>query len=94
MTAAATKERLAELGGNADFVQKLESAESKEELLALLRENGITGSPESILAALSDEQNGELKETELEDVAGGNLLFLLPIAKRAAARLRELIKIC
>ena len=77
MTTNELKERITELCAKEDFVQKLESAETREDLLALLKENGIEEEPENILAVLPTEENGEIKDAELENVAGG--MFLPPL---------------
>ena len=44
----------------------------------MLQENGIEGDPESILAALPEDKNGELNDAELEDVAGGRIVIPTP----------------
>ena len=78
MTAKEVKERVLELGANEGFMQKLESAETREDLLALLKENGIQDATESILAFLQEEKSGELKDSELEEVAGGMIAIPTP----------------
>ena len=94
MTAKELKERVLELGANEGFMQKLESAESREDIAALLKENGIQEAPEAVLTALSDETEGELKETELENVAGGTVYIMgFPLALRVAKVIHKFVLI-
>ncbi len=51
----------------------LDRAETAEELLALLKAQGIDATEEDLV---SEEVNGELSEESLEDVAGGRLSFI------------------
>lgn len=57
-----------------DFVEKLEQVQSMEEALALFRSEGVTVTAEELRAVLTQAE-GELDESQMEDVAGGMIIF-------------------
>ena len=70
----------------------LDRVETAEELLALLKAQGIDATEEDLV---SEEVNGELSEESLEDVAGGMALIAAKLGFKlgvAAARLLPTLK--
>lgn len=58
---------------DANLKEKLENSESIDDIVSLLRENGIEVSDEFIASAIEqvEGQTSELNEADLEEVAGG-----------------------
>lgn len=61
-----------ELMNDESFNEKLNEAQDLKEVVRLLGEHGIETTEEQLKAAFPKE--GELEETELENVAGGSLI--------------------
>ena len=72
-----------ELVQNEDFRKAMSAAQSLEEVMDLLKANGLEVSEEDLNALLAQRQTGELDEEALENVAGG--------AKRVFSYLRPLL---
>lgn len=64
---------------NNEIAEKIEEANNMEDILAALKKYGIETTEEELMNAISEE-NGELSDDQLEDVAGGliNIGLLLP----------------
>lgn len=62
---------LEKLMQNEEFTKKLESAQNLDEVLAMVKEQGVEITKEEVEAALKKLDEGELDENSLEDVAGG-----------------------
>ena len=60
-----------------ETAEKLEAAESVEEIAEILRAGGCDISAEELEASLTGSVEGELSEEELENAAGGNLISWL-----------------
>ena len=54
-----------------EFTKKLESAQNLDEVLVMVKEQGVEITKEEVEAALKKLDEGELDENSLEDVAGG-----------------------
>lgn len=65
------KERLTQLAGDEEFLQKLGETESFEDVAELFTEQGVEITAEELKAAMADEPEGELDEAALSEVAGG-----------------------
>ena len=61
-----------------EMSKKLDAAETVEEALAILKENGIETTEEE-LSAMLREQDGELTDENLENVAGG-VAIVFPVS--------------
>lgn len=61
---------------NNEIAEKIEEANNMEDILAALKKYGIETTEEELMNAISEE-NGELSDDQLEDVAGG-LINILP----------------
>ena len=78
MTREQFDEKIRNLMADPDFAQKLKATNNVEEMAALFSANGIELSAEDIVESLKAAQgDGELKEEELEAVAGGGLLAII-----------------
>lgn len=62
---------LEKLMQNEEFTKKLESAQNLDEVLAMVKEQGVEITKEEVEAARKKLDEGELDENSLEDVAGG-----------------------
>lgn len=87
------KERLTQLAGDEEFLQKLGETESFEDVAELFTEQGVEITAEELKAAMADEPEGELDEAALSEVAGGiSLKYVIKIAmdiiRRSHPRLR------
>ncbi len=73
------EELLKSVLSDSDFAQKLLEMESPEEVQSALKNKGIDLTLEDIHAVqniLANQENGELNEDELENVAGGSLTIM------------------
>ena len=68
------KKKLIELSNNPKVEEELKKANSYDDVLAILRSNGINVS-EDEMAALFQEEDTELSENELDLVAGGGAVM-------------------
>ncbi len=59
-----------------EMIQLISSADSYENAVKLLEENGYPQT-EKLLENISEEKFGELQEKDLESVAGGSVFFAL-----------------
>jgi predicted ribosomally synthesized peptide with nif11-like leader len=62
---------LEELMQNAEFTEKLEKAKDLDEVMTMIKEQGVEITKEELAAAMEQLNEGELDENSLEDVAGG-----------------------
>lgn len=70
--------------------EKLENAESLEEVVRLCAEEGIAVTKEELEAALDSEDEGELNAEQLDNVSGGiRLSRIRRIIRRSRIRLRR-----
>lgn len=81
------KERLTQLAGDEEFLQKLGETESFEDVAELFTEQGVEITAEELKAAMADEPEGELDEAALSEVAGG--VSLKYFIKRAIDIIRQ-----
>ena len=78
-----------------EIEKKLETAESMEEVISILNENGAETTEEELIDMMKKEEDGELSDESLEGVAGGVILpiFLRGLGIKAIKRLILLGKI-
>lgn len=81
MTEQELRAKLEELKGNGEFTEKVNKAESYEELADLFSEEGLEVTAEEISDFANEIKTfeGELKEDDLESVAGGSLSVIVGI---------------
>lgn len=68
---------LEQLLENAEFTGKLEKAENLDEVLALVKDQGVEISKAELEAAMAQLDGNELDENSLEAVAGGSLFSVV-----------------
>ena len=92
MTREEQATKLAEILGNMDGIEQLKKAGSVEDVQAILTKLGMEVSmddAQGIVAAIMNSdaspetEEGELKDSELQEVAGGSLLAILTIGGAA-----------
>ena len=66
-----------ELMNNEKLKERLANAETKEQILEILREQGILLREEELESLMAEPAEGELEETALENVSGGSFLSWL-----------------
>ena len=64
---------------DAELKEKLENAQTLAEVVEIYKTKGIEVTEEQLQAALDAPENGELNEETLENVAGGILLWPIPL---------------
>jgi len=67
-----------ELSNDQELKDRIENAESLAEVVSLYREKGIEVTEAELEAALKAAESDELKEDDLEEVAGGCIIFPFP----------------
>ena len=70
-----------ELSKDPGFQKKIENAKDIDEVIALFREKGIDVTEEQLLKVAETVKDGELSESEMENVAGG---FVDPVSAALA----------
>ena len=78
--------KLEELMQNEEFTAKLEKAKDLDEVLAMLKEQGIELSKENLETAVRQLDESELDESSLEAVAGGSVFSSVIAGARALAK--------
>ena len=64
-----------DMSTDAKFTEMLQNANSQEEILRVLNENGIAVSSEEMKNFVDSAPDGELSEEVLDEVAGGGWLW-------------------
>lgn len=78
--------KLEELMQDEEFTAKLEKAKDLDEVLAMLKEQGIELSKENLETAVRQLDESELDESSLEAVAGGSVFSSVIAGARALAK--------
>ena len=65
---------LEELMQNGEFTEKLEKAKDLDEVVAMIKEEGVEITIEELRAAIEQNDEGELDEDKLEAVSGGSMV--------------------